>query len=113
MKKWGILQYAIFLLCLTALPKLAFNQCLISSGMQFKKHRSKMLDVKPFEVVQVTYYLECLHQCEAKPICRSVNIKQKKDQQICELLALKGNDATLVENVNSTHYEDVTIFKVK
>ncbi len=112
MKKLAKFQQAICMFCLLASIRVALTQCLLSDGMQFKKHNAKMLDVKPIEIVEIAYYLECLPKCEARSQCRSVNIKQKENQLICELLASKANEAALIANVNSTHYEDATVSKV-
>ncbi len=46
-------------------------------------------------------------------MCRSVNIIQKAKNLICELLAVNTNNAALIANDYSTHYEDVTMFKVQ
>ncbi len=112
MKKMAKYQQAICMFCLLASIRVALTQCLLSNGMQFKKHNAKMLDVKPIEIVEIAYYLECLHECKARPQCRSVNIKQNEHQLICELLASKANEAALITNAQATHYEDATVFKV-
>ncbi len=113
MRTFARFPQTLCLLCLVGAIRLAFSQCLLTNGMEFKKHHSKMLHVTPFEIMEIAYFLECLSHCEAKQMCRSVNIRQKARNLICELLAVNTNDAALIANDYSTHYEDVTIFKVQ